>query len=223
MAHHETKAILKRAEEVLMTAELGLTDLNAKDKQRRNVGLRNIIVFGRSVTFVLQNLRNKEPDFDNWYYEIQAGMKNDPVFKYFLQARNNLEKQGKVSISTSAQIHNFSSKDLSRMGPRPPSADGFFIGDQMGGSGWTSKLPDGTELKYYVDLPEDIGNVTQHFSDLENEIFKPIRGKSVDELSDDYIKKLSKILDLAKQHFLSEPPTQWVKGKRLPSYIKVIK
>lgn len=206
-----------------MTAEFGLADLDATDKRRRNIGLRNLIVFGRSVTFVLQNLRGKEPDFDVWYEKIQDEMNGDPVFRYFLQARNNLEKQGKISVATSAYIRHLSTDDLSRFGPKPPGTNGFFIGDQMGGSGWNVTLPDGTELKYYIELPESIGSVTQHFSDLEKEVFEPIRGKSVDELSREYIRKLSVILDSAKQKFVSEPPAQWVNGKRLPSYIKVVK
>ena len=62
----EIEAVLNRVEETLQTAMHGLDDLLAVQCDRRMSGLRNLIVFGRSVTFVLQNLRSvvDTGDFD---------------------------------------------------------------------------------------------------------------------------------------------------------------
>ncbi len=38
----------------------------------------------------------------------------------------------------------------------PPGAQGFFIGDSLGGSGWEIQLPDGSTEKFYVALPPEI-------------------------------------------------------------------
>lgn len=126
-----TKEILNRAEEILRTAELGMSDMGGNRSQRRLSGLRNVIVFGRSVTWVLQNLKGKQEGFEDWYTEKQALMRSDPIFVYFTEARNNLEKQGKLSLSTSAYISSFSSSDISKFGPPPAGEKAFFIGDQL--------------------------------------------------------------------------------------------
>jgi len=42
-------------------------------------------------------------------------------------------------------------------GPQPPGATSFFIGDELGGTGWEVSQPDGSTEKYYIDLPEEIG------------------------------------------------------------------
>ncbi|MDG1861966.1 MAG: hypothetical protein P8J02_01905 [Yoonia sp.] len=223
MVHSETNAILTRAEDILMTAEYGLTDLNGENILRRKVGLRNLIVFGRSFTFVLQNLRGKEPSFDDWYKSVQDKMRADPVFSFFLNARNILEKQGRLNTSISVNINNFSTSDLQRFEPKPEGAKSFFMGDQLDGSGWIVELPDGSEIKYYVELPSAIGVVEQHFSDIDEVKFPSLAGKNVNELSSEYLRKLSGILDDARAVFLSETPAQWVGKQRLPSYLRVVK
>ena len=62
-----TSQILQQAEDTLFTAALGLAHVNGNDARARVAGLRNVIVFGRAVTNVLQNLRSTEPEFDEWY------------------------------------------------------------------------------------------------------------------------------------------------------------
>jgi hypothetical protein len=54
-------------------ARLGLEDFLRGDRpKRRAAGLRNVIVWGRSVTFVLQNIRTfKRDTFDSWYGHIE--------------------------------------------------------------------------------------------------------------------------------------------------------
>ena len=81
---------------------------------RRFTGLRNLIVFGRSVTFVLQNLRTVvgKERFDLWYEPHQESMKQDVVMKYFVKLRNELEKQGLLPVSTSTRFLHFTSVDL---------------------------------------------------------------------------------------------------------------
>jgi hypothetical protein len=57
--------ILSRVDDTLATARQGFIDLCGADKSRRMTGLRNLLVFDRSVTFVLQNLRSlNQPEFD---------------------------------------------------------------------------------------------------------------------------------------------------------------
>jgi hypothetical protein len=221
----EVEAILRRAEEALQTAYHGYEDLLGSNRHRRFSGLRNLIVFGRTVTWVIQNLRSvlNDDEFDQWYDPKQEEMRKDSLMRYFVDARNEIEKQGKLSVSTSAHIHSFSSGDIRKFGTPPPGAGAFFIGDQLGGSGWEIEMPDGSKEKYYVELPSEIGEVKQHFHNFPEADAPELKGKSVEELSGLYLGRLEQLLDGARAHFLGEPAPQKRGTKRLPSYLRVIK
>ncbi|QGX40552.1 hypothetical protein [Permianibacter aggregans] len=216
--------VIRRAEEILQTAWHGYEDLVGNNKGRRFTGLRNLIVFGRSVSFVIQNLRTPVGDkrFDTWYEKKQGEMKSDPIMKYFVSVRNEILKEGKLGISTAAHIHHFSSEVMRKLGTPPPGANSFFIGDQFGGSGWEIEMPDGATEKYYVELPASVAEVKQQFIDLPVPEDDELKSKSVEELSKYYLEKVELLLDDARSEFLGEPAKK-LAGKRLPPYIKVIK
>jgi cyclopropane fatty-acyl-phospholipid synthase-like methyltransferase len=94
------------AVETLKTAKLGYDVLTKQSPELRLCGLRNLVVFGRAVTFVLQNLRNTEPEFDEWYSEFAQEMKSDPLLTYFKELRNILEKEGDLKLSTRVHLYN---------------------------------------------------------------------------------------------------------------------
>ena len=220
----EIEAIIQKAEETLQTARFGYDDLTSPNRKRRFSGLRNLVVFGRSVTFVLQNLKTPvgEERFSAWYKPLQDQMKSDVLMKYFLTLRNEILKQGKrppVSTSVSAS---FSSTDISRLGTPPPGASSFFIGDQTGGSGWVIELPDGTKEHYYIVIPESMAKVQQHFSELPVPDDDELKKKPIEELCSYYLDKLEEILDDARKVFLNQTPQRIGKAK-LPNYLKVVK
>lgn len=220
-AHIE--AVLQRVDETLETARLGLSDLLDTTRSRRMSGLRNLIAFGRSVTFVLQNLRSVvREEFDVWYEPHQQSLKNDPLMRYFVEARNELEKQGKLSVATSTRIHSFSASDIAKFGRPPVGARSFFIGDQLGGSGWEVELADGSKEKYYVELPSSIAEVKQHFSNLPEVMAPDLKGATVEDLSQRYIERLAALVSAARTHFLgaSIPPEM---SRHRPSHLRRVK
>ena len=159
-----TSKILNDVQETLKTAELGFAMLTKGAPNLKLCGLRDLVIFGRVVTFVLQNLRSTESKFDEWYFKYREEMKSDPLLVYFRDLRNELEKEGSLNLSVKTQIKHFNlQQDLVRFGPPPPNAKSFFIGDNLGGIGWEVQLPDGSIEKYYVNLPSDIGSVSLHF------------------------------------------------------------
>jgi hypothetical protein len=201
------KVILQRAEETLQTARYGFEDLIGSNRERMFSGLRNLIVFGRSVTLVLQNLRSViKDDFDRWYEPEQEKMRNDLLMRYFKNARNELEKQGKLNVGTSVRIHSFSTEDIREFGPPPLGAVGFFIGDQFGGTGWEVQMPNGTKEKYYVELPREIAEIKLQFSNFPESESPELKGKSLEELCQMYLKRLEELLNAAKERFLEQPP-----------------
>jgi hypothetical protein len=79
----------------LETAEQGLRDLIVEPETTRKwAGLRQVVIWGRAVTFALQRMRAVVPDFDDWYGPLQEEMKTDPLLRYFVNLRNQLEKEG---------------------------------------------------------------------------------------------------------------------------------
>jgi hypothetical protein len=183
----------------LETAEMGFKDLISRDLSKKSYGLRNLVVFGRAVTNVLQKLRSVEPSFDNWYDNYQKEMRSDPLLKYFYELRSTILKEGLINAYPSLNIKHFTPGDL---GKAPPNAKGFFIFDKYGGCGWNIELADGTIEKYYVELPLETATSAlivenpprQH---LGNEI----QDTSVENLSKLYLVYLKELVKSAKMKF----------------------
>jgi len=153
---NDVRNILREARARLQTAQFGLADLRGPPPRRRS-GFHNAVVFGRMVTFVLQNLRGKAPGFDPWYEGQQKTMKADPVCRYFVEARNAIEKQGQSKLVNYTFINYMNSEQLKKLAePRPPGGTAIFVGDQDGASGWIIKRDDGSEEKYYFEIPESV-------------------------------------------------------------------
>ena len=219
----DIQTVIVKAEETLQTARYGFEDLTCGNRQRRFSGIRNLEVFGRSVTFVLQNLKTPvgEAAFDERYGPIQEQKKGDVLMRYFVTLRNEILKQGKLPVSTSASI-SMNSNDMAKLGTPPPGAKSFFIGDQAGASGWEIELPDGSKEKYYVEIPESMAKVQQHFSEHPVPDDDELKKKSIEELCKYYLEKLEAVLDSARKSFLGTT-TEKVGGQRLPPYLRVVK
>lgn len=104
MIQKSVESIIKYAEEILKTAEFGLNDLINAHPERKLAGLRNLVVFGRAVTNVLQNLRSIEPEFDEWYEKYVKEMKEDPLMRYFYKLRSQILKEGVLKTIPTAHV-----------------------------------------------------------------------------------------------------------------------
>ena len=87
----------------------------------------------------------------------------------------------------------------------PPGAKGFFIGDQLGGSGWEVELPDGTVAKYYVTVPDHLQDnirIRFHFRDApRTHGGQVLQDTSVERLAQLYIEYLRNIVAEARAQF----------------------
>jgi hypothetical protein len=198
--------ILTDAESTLETAEYGLRDLMGADGRRKLPGLRNLIVFGRAVTNVLQNLRSVEPRFDDWYGVKEAEMRDDELLRFFYKLRSIVLKDGNLGgpIGSSVRVDYFDGIDRARlMANPPPGAMGFFIGDDLGGSGWAVAAPEGDVEKYYVALPGDLAVTTAlHFDDPPTaHQSKALADTSVEALAQHYLDYLRGLVEEARATF----------------------
>lgn len=146
--------VLRRAREALEIAEQALKD--ARDPRRRLIALRNVVVFGRSVTNIIENLRSRVERFDEWYKPRSEEMARDPLLKFFYKLRTEILKEGNLGTTSYTYAERFSSEQLKQL-PRPANAKAFFAGDQLGGSGWQVEVAPGVIEKFYVELPEGFG------------------------------------------------------------------
>lgn len=200
--------VLANANQQLNFIQDAIEDLekNKTDQRIRKRAWANIVIFGRSVTFVLQNLRSKvgEQEFNKWYEPIQEKMKTDELLCAFKNARNSLEKQGAITTSTSMHIDYLDSNMMRRMmGTPPKNAKSFFIGDTFGGSGWFVEMPDGTEEKVYVDIGENSNFSIQVFFS-ENPTYhnnKKIENPTIENCSRLYYRFLKNLVQAAEEKF----------------------
>ena len=193
-----TQTILREAEDTLFTAQLGLELVKGKEPKARIAGLRNLVVFGRAVTNVLQNLRSTVGDsFDQWYQPKVEEMANDQVLKYFYKLRSQILKQGTVTTSSSMFLSG-NPMTLMQRYQAPPGAKGFFMGDNLGGCGWEVEIDEGVTEKYYVDVPENIEGLDMkidvHLLDAPAEL----KERNIQELGEHYMRYLSELVKEAK-------------------------
>ena len=196
--------ILKSAEETLRTAEYGLVDLLNGPPERWLAGLRNVAVFGRATTNVLQNLRSVEASFDDWYTGYKEKMENDPLMKYFYELRSVILKEGRLDVSPRTSIHNLNMPDdLRQFGPPPPNSRGWFVGGW--GVGWAVRLPDGSTEYCYVNLPGDMVSISLHFPKPPRmHLDRPIEYTQVEVISRIYIAYLRRVIKTARRKFIKK-------------------
>lgn len=192
--------ILSQTEDTLFTAKLGLTHVLGPEPKARIAGLRNVIVFGRAVTNVLQQLRSVVPSFDEWYQPYVKEMQSDPVMAFLYKVRSEVLKEGNLNIHSSARLSGDPMAIMRQFQP-PPRAKAFFMGDRNGGSGWEVDVGEGKTEKYYVQLPGEIPglrvDVNIHFSDAPAELKEyPVR-----ILCERYFTYLAKMVGDARKRF----------------------
>jgi hypothetical protein len=117
---------INAAQERLEIAQRGVREMSNPKSAR--AGLLNAFVWGRMVTFALQNMQNDVPAFSDWYDPIQASLKTNPLMVYFKDLRTEIEKTAENN-QTASDVY-FGSFDASQIDqlPRPPRAKSFFIG-----------------------------------------------------------------------------------------------
>jgi len=62
------------------------------------------IIYGRSVTFHLQKEFSKKKGFEDWYNKKQDEMREDELFKFIIDKRNYILKQGPIVIKNTIML-----------------------------------------------------------------------------------------------------------------------
>lgn len=204
MTKEDTETIIKNAEDMLKTAKYGLSYLKTENPYHLPTGIRNVLTFGREVPRILQRLKRRESDFSEWYAPYRTELENDPLMKYLYRLRNDVLKEGKMPVKSKTCIEALNTNWVNQL-PKPPNTKGFFIGDNLGGSGFIIALPDGSTEKLYLKLPWDTVITSTHFEDMPNShLGKTINGMSIKEVCELYLQYLTKIIEDAKEKFIGK-------------------
>lgn len=206
-AEDSTPAILQRCRQTLRLARMGAQAVESGSAEEVDAGLCNVMVWGRAVTNVLQNLRSTEQSYDEWYKPIVDEMRADPLLRFCYEWRTPILKEGRHPsvMNAGAHIRHLNSAEIMRRFPPPAGVNvkGFFVGDPQGGSGWLIVLPNGTEEKYYVCLPADMGMVSVVMSDAPMiHLGQPISDRSPTTYCRVYLDYFERLIDAAEKRFL---------------------
>jgi hypothetical protein len=196
--------ILHQVKETLNTAEYGLQMVLSDDPSRRLIGLRNLIVFGRAVTNVLQQLRSAAAEFDDWYQPWVVRMGSDPVMAYFYRLRSEILKEGRLQTGGSISVNRLNSQTLIALMaaiPKPPGAKSFFAGDQFGGTGWEIELPNGEIQKFYIQIPQAVPGVEVTVNFHLAEAPEELKKVPVPNLARHYFAQLKQMYEEASERF----------------------
>ena len=99
-ARNAPTMVVTRAGTMLRMVQQGLRDMRETDQDRILLGFLGVVVFGRSMTLVMQNLRTHDKEaFDRWYAPWQEEMKGDPLMRYFSDLRTKIIHQHAPAIS----------------------------------------------------------------------------------------------------------------------------
>lgn len=192
----EARQSILSAEKKLETAYFGLKDMLA-GPERYDAGLMNAVVFGRMVTLSLQNMSTSVPRFAEWYKPHRENLAADPLMRFFVTMRNEIEKQVKDHKSAHVFISNVDQSLFDQLGDPPPGATSFFMGDEFGRSGWNIQQPDGEVDRYYVVLPAGILDHKICLRDTPPE-FAHVQASDLVAI---YLGKLGEVVKAARQEF----------------------
>jgi hypothetical protein len=93
--HVSAKAVVAEAELVVRAARDAVHQVGHCSRPGQQLAqIRSAVIDIRRVTFVLQTLRSRVDDFDIWYVDVQGTLRSDPLMKYFVDLRNEIEKCG---------------------------------------------------------------------------------------------------------------------------------
>lgn len=93
--HSSPQQILAECSSVLRAARDSVSQVEHCSRPGHQLGyIRVAVVDIRRVTFVLQTLSSRTAGFDEWYAPIQDRLRADPLMRYFVELRNEIEKRG---------------------------------------------------------------------------------------------------------------------------------
>ena len=171
------------------------TLINSRTLGEKLTALQMVIIFGVSMTHVLQNLRSVVDEFDPWWATWRHQLENDPLLRYLYKLRSSILKEGRDQVTSVTSVGDLTLPD--DLGEPPVGAIGTYVGAD--GAGWEVRLEDGTIEQVPVVMPEAKISYWLGFADCPHEHL----GRHLIDLSAQgvcrlYVDFLGKILEAAR-------------------------
>lgn len=167
--------------------------------------MHNAVVFGRSVTFVLQNIRTfDDAGFNAWYAPHEQAMRDDPLLQYFKELRNQIDKEGPPAQTVQGfYVKHLGPSEMAEVQRHaPPGTKSIFFGDPQGRSGYEVALSDGTVEKVYFKIPASVGYPIVGLPNLpDTHLGRAISDKSIRYLCGLYLDYMANLITEAERHF----------------------
>jgi hypothetical protein len=74
------------------------------DPESFRLNLNSLVQGLRNVTFLLQSQKRELPSFDSWYRAWQLTVKDDPIMRWAVNARNRIVKQSDLEMHSKAAV-----------------------------------------------------------------------------------------------------------------------
>jgi hypothetical protein len=86
---------LSQVTSILLSARDAVHQIECCHEPGKNLArIREAVTDMRRITFVLQKLKTRVDGFEDWYVGVQDELRSDPLMRYFVELRNEIEKQG---------------------------------------------------------------------------------------------------------------------------------
>jgi hypothetical protein len=179
--------IFETALEQLELTELQLKNMeNVSPKARKSAAVA-AVAMARTSYHSLKKLQEAGQEAREWFKKINERLSKSEVSEWVRKTRDRMLKEADLSISSGMHIESFSSDQIPTP---PPNAVSFFLGDEIGGSGWFVLHPDGSESKYYIDVSQTFpeSNITSWLTttDMPGEYFGEPIEKIIQALVEEY-------------------------------------
>jgi hypothetical protein len=99
------------------------------------LNLNSLIQGLRNVTFLLQSQKRDLPSFEDWYGAWQRAVKDDPVMRWAVSARNRIVKQSDLEMHSTALVRLAERSRGSRRSPAAPLDASDHLGPSVGHTG----------------------------------------------------------------------------------------
>lgn len=100
-----TRVVLEKARFFLAQAEAAEPAAHASaDRIPFLANIEAAVIYGRSVTFHLQKEFSNQSEFAGWYAEVRERLRANPRFRFLVETRNLILKEGPAPIYRTVQV-----------------------------------------------------------------------------------------------------------------------
>lgn len=203
----EVESIVAYVHEALDKAWKGVERIDAGDVLQQSDGVKDAVVWGRTATFILQQLSSRVERWSEWWEPQVLRMRSDPLLKYFNRLRSVILKTGETQIGFKLlyQPGEQIVKEVLLSSPMPHKDAQLAVNAAIGFC-WIYEQ-NGERKTVPVPSPTCVGATRHCFMDLEDAEFpSEYATLSLAEALSVYLERIEEIVEATFQRFVGANP-----------------